>query len=87
MTFAVIWTSAAIAAYRRLRAEDRAGATLVAEAVRTLADEPRPPSSRPLGTTTFRRMRIDVLRVLYEVDDANAAIVVHHVGRVAGGTR
>jgi len=32
-------------------------------------------------------MRIDVLRVLYEVDDANAAIVVHHVGRVAGGTR
>lgn len=45
MTFAVIWTSAAMMTYRRLRTEDRPGATLVTEAVRALADEPRPPST------------------------------------------
>jgi mRNA interferase RelE/StbE len=86
MTFTVVWTPEAMTAYRQLRIDDRPGAALIAEAVRALADEPRPPSSRRLGTTSFHRLRIEAYRVLYQVDEANAAIVVVHVGRVAGGS-
>jgi mRNA interferase RelE/StbE len=82
MTHSVIWLPEAMAAYRRLRADDPDGARRIAKAVAALADDPHPADSNPLGRTSFRRIRLDRYRVLYEVTDD--AVRVMHVGRVIG---
>jgi mRNA-degrading endonuclease RelE of RelBE toxin-antitoxin system len=67
-------------AYRTLRDDDPEGATLVANAIAALRTEPRPPNSRALGKTEFRRLRVDRYRVLYEL--TSDAIRIMHVGSV-----
>jgi mRNA interferase RelE/StbE len=55
----------------------------VSQAVRALADEARPPGSRPLAVEGFaaevRRLRIDRWRVIYTVDSEWNEIVVYAV--------
>jgi mRNA-degrading endonuclease RelE of RelBE toxin-antitoxin system len=82
MTRSVVWLSEAMAAYRQLRAADPDGARRIAKSVAALADDPYPADSNPLGGTSFRRIRLDRYRVLYEVTDD--AVRVMHVGRVIG---
>jgi mRNA interferase RelE/StbE len=84
MSFTVVWTNLAMTAYRLLRIEDRSGAAIIRDAVRALAIDPRPPQSRQLGTTDFRRLRIGSYRVLYRVDDIQCTVVVEKVGRAPG---
>jgi len=80
MTHSVIWLSEAIASYRRLRATDPDGARRIAKVVTAPATDPRPADSNALGGTSFRRIRLDRYRVLYEVTDDTVRVM--HVGRV-----
>jgi mRNA interferase RelE/StbE len=80
MTYQVIWLSEAMTAYRQLRAADPDGAKRIARAVAALAIDSHPLESNALGSTNFRRLRLDRYRVLYEVSDDT--IRVMHVGRV-----
>jgi hypothetical protein len=76
----VIWLGTAMAAYRRLRVSDPDGAKRIASMVAALADDPHPPHSNPLGATSFRRIRMDRYRILYEVGDSTVQVM--HVGRI-----
>jgi len=80
--YAVVWLPAGMTAYRRLRASDPDGAKRIAGAVAALSADPCPAESSALGTTNFRRLRLDNYRVLYEITDV--AVHVMHVGRVPG---
>jgi mRNA interferase RelE/StbE len=82
MTYTVVWLPEAMTAYRRLRATDPEGAKRMALAVGELASNPDPDGSSALGGTSFRRLRLDNYRVLYEV--SGETIRVMHVGRVPG---
>jgi mRNA interferase RelE/StbE len=67
-------------AFRTLRDDDPEGATLIANAVTALREDPRPQNSTALGATGFRRLRVERYRVLYEL---TADLVrVMHVGSV-----
>lgn len=67
-------------AYRSVREADPEGARRISRAVALLAGDPRPRTSTALGSTPFRRLRLDRYRVLYEV--APASVSVMHVGFV-----
>ena len=82
MTDSVIWLPEAMTAYRQLRAADPDGAKRIAKAVAALATDSHPAGSNALGATSFRRLRLDRYRVLYEVTDDTVRIM--HVGRVIG---
>jgi len=80
MSYAVIWLSEATVSYRRLRAVDPDGAKRIASVIAGLASDPFPADSNGLGGTSFRRIRLDHYRVLYEVGEE--AVRIMHVGRV-----
>jgi len=80
VTHAVVWLPGAMAAYRAVRAADPDGARRISRAVALLAGDPCPEGSTSLGTTGFRRLRLDTYRVLYEV--AAGSVSVMHVGSV-----
>lgn len=80
VTHAVVWLPGAMAAYRAVRAADPDGARRISRAVALLAGNPYPESSSALGSTAFRRLRLDRYRVLYEV--ASGTVSVMHVGSV-----
>jgi mRNA-degrading endonuclease RelE of RelBE toxin-antitoxin system len=67
-------------AYRSLRINDPAGTKCVSLAIAMLADEPYPETSSVLGGTAFRRLRLDLYRVLYEL--TRNTVYILHVGRV-----
>jgi mRNA-degrading endonuclease RelE of RelBE toxin-antitoxin system len=69
-----------MAGYRAVRANDPEGARRISRAVARLARDPCPDDSTALGSTPFRRLRLDQYRVLYEVDPV--AVSVMHVGTV-----
>jgi mRNA-degrading endonuclease RelE of RelBE toxin-antitoxin system len=69
-----------MAAYRTLRADDPEGARHILRAVTQLEDDPCPPGSTALGTTSFRRLYLDSYRVLYEVNAETVSVM--HVGTV-----
>jgi mRNA interferase RelE/StbE len=80
MTYSVIWLPEAMTAYRVLRTADPDGARRIAKATAALAVDSHPAESNALGGTSFRRLRLDRYRVLYEVTED--MIRVMHVGRV-----
>jgi mRNA-degrading endonuclease RelE of RelBE toxin-antitoxin system len=67
-------------AYRVLRMADPDGAKRISKAIAMLAVDSHPAESNALGGTSFRRLRLDRYRVLYEVTED--MIRVMHVGRV-----
>ena len=81
MSYPVIWLSEAMVFYCRLREADADGAKRIASVISSLASDPFPVDSNALGGTSFRRIRLDRYRVLYEV--GGEAIRIMHVGRVA----
>lgn len=85
MSHTLVWETAAFVALRQLHRQDPLGSAVLTSATRALTVDPRPLASRPLGGTAFRRLRVDVFRILYEVDDAARCVTIHSVGRVAPG--
>ena len=52
----------------------------VRDAIRSLAEAPRPPGSLKLSGREGWRIRVGDYRVLYDVDDKNQTVTVEHVG-------
>ena len=52
----------------------------VRDAIRILADEPRPPGCRKLTGRDGWRIRIGQYRVIYEIDDAARIVTVLDIG-------
>ena len=52
----------------------------VRDAVRILADDPRPPNCRKLRGREGWRIRVGDYRVIYEIDDEQQVVTVFHVG-------
>jgi mRNA-degrading endonuclease RelE of RelBE toxin-antitoxin system len=73
----VIWRHGALASARRFMA-DQAGMRAVYEAVAALAEDPEPPEVFVRGS--YRRLRVGVYRVLYEVEDD--VIIVVRVDKI-----
>ena len=82
MTHVLIWRNEARQALSRLREADPAGARAVLDAVRALAVEPCPATSRPLGGAGVRRLLLGDVRVTYAVDEDHLAVHVYLVGQV-----
>lgn len=80
VTHAVVWLPGAMNAYRVVRESDPEGARRISGAVALLAGDPCPEGSSVLGSTAFRRLRLERYRVLYEV--APGTVSVMHVGSV-----
>jgi mRNA interferase RelE/StbE len=52
----------------------------VRDAIRELADDPRPAGCRKLTARDGWRIAVAEWRVIYEIDDAQQTVTVHHVG-------
>ena len=52
----------------------------VCEAIRSLAQNPRPPGYRRLVARDGWRIRVGDYRVIYEIDDVSHSVLVLHVG-------
>ena len=50
------------------------------DAIRRLADDPRPRGSRKLSGRDGWRIRVGDYRVIYEIDDKNKSLTVLHIG-------
>ncbi len=54
--------------------------TRVQDAIRELAQQPRPPGSRKLVGRAGWRIRVGSYRVVYEIDDSRQRIIILHIG-------
>ena len=52
----------------------------IEDALRALAEDPRPRSSRRLRNREGLRLRVGDYRVIYEIDDARQTVTVFQVG-------
>jgi mRNA interferase RelE/StbE len=52
----------------------------VRDAIRLLADDPRPPECRKLTGREGWRIRVGEYRVIYEIDDVRKSVTILHVG-------
>ena len=67
-------------AERDLRQLPAAEFSRVIEKIKALADDARPPGCRKLtGSETGWRIRVGAYRVVYEVDDAEQAVIIMRV--------
>ena len=68
------------AALRALRRIDRQHHPRLQGAIALLADDPRPPASRPLRGRPGFRLRVGDYRIVYTVDDGVLLVVVVTLG-------
>ena len=68
----IVWRHAALTSARRFMA-DQAGMRDVNRAIAALAEDPEPPDAFVRGS--YRRVRVETYRVLYEVE-ADVVIIV-----------
>ena len=73
MTYRVEVTRSAVKALRRVNPADAAG---LRGAIAMLAEDPRPPASRPLRGRDGWRLRVGEYRVLYTIRDDVLLVVV-----------
>ena len=73
MTYRVEATRSAVKALRRVNPED---AARLRGAIAMLAEDPRPPASRPLRGRDGWRLRVGDYRVLYTIRDDVLLVVV-----------
>lgn len=78
MTYRVEVTRSAVKALRRVNPAD---AARLRGAITMLAEDPRPPASRPLRSRDGWRLRVGDFRVLYTIRDDVLLIVVVTVAR------
>jgi mRNA interferase RelE/StbE len=77
LTYALFIEKRAQRSLSRIAAEDR---DRIADAIRHLADEPRPRGVKKLSGRTAWRIRIGDYRVLYEIHDERLLILVVDIG-------
>jgi mRNA interferase RelE/StbE len=84
VTYAVVWAEPAIDAAAGFLADDAAGLAGLMDRVDTLADEPYPTDSLPLGSLGLRRLMQGRYRVLYEIGDEpdEETVTIIHLGRL-----
>jgi mRNA interferase RelE/StbE len=68
------------AAARQLRKLDPRTARRIQGVIALLADDPRPPASRPLTGRPAWRVRVGDFRVIYAVEDDRLVVVVITIG-------
>lgn len=68
------------AAARQLRKLDPPTARRMQGAIALLADDPRPPASRPLTGRPAWRVRVGDYRVIYTIEDDRLVVVVIAIG-------
>ena len=68
------------AALRELRKIDRSVQTRIQGAIALLAQDPRPPASRPLRGREGYRLRVSDYRIIYTINDAILVVVVVTIG-------
>lgn len=68
------------AAARQLRKFDPKTARRVQGVIALLADDPRPPASRPLTGRPAWRVRVGDYRVIYTIEDDRLVVVVITIG-------
>ena len=68
------------AALRELRKIDRSMQSRMQGAIALLAQDPRPPASRPLQGREGYRLRVGDYRIIYTIDNGNLLIVVVTIG-------
>ncbi len=68
------------AALRELRKIDRLAQPRIQGAITLLAQDPRPPASRPLRGREGYRLRVGDYRIIYTIDDGVLLIVVVTIG-------
>lgn len=68
------------AALRELRKIDRSVQPRIQGAIALLAQDPRPPASRPLRGREGYRLRVGDYRIIYTIDDRVLLIVVVTIG-------
>ncbi|MHB8380113.1 MAG: type II toxin-antitoxin system RelE family toxin [Acidimicrobiales bacterium] len=68
------------AALREIRKIDGSGQPRIQGAIALLAQDPRPPASRPLRGRPGYRLRVGDYRVIYTIDDGVLLIVVVTMG-------
>ena len=68
------------AALRELRKIDHASQPRIQGAIELLAQDPRPPASRPLRGREGYRLRVGDYRILYTIDDGVLLVVVVTLG-------
>jgi len=68
------------AAARQLRKLDPPTARRIQGAIALLADDPRPPASRPLTGRPAWRVRVGDHRVIYTIEDDRLVVVVVTIG-------
>jgi mRNA interferase RelE/StbE len=81
LTYSVAWEEHALDAAVGFLADDPYGLRQVMAAIDVLAADPRPVGSAEYGSPDLRRVHVGRYRVLYEITDAKATIVIMHVGR------
>ena len=74
------------AAQRQLRRLPPGDAARLRAPMLGLADDPRPRGSVPITGTTYLRLRVGDLRVVYLVDDREPLIIVLQVARRSEST-
>jgi len=77
MTYAIAILRRAQRELRRLPHEDY---ERVREAIRALAQNPRPPGCLALTGRTGWRIRVGNYRVIYEINDVQHTVTILHVG-------
>ena len=68
------------AALRELRKIDRSMQPRIQGAIALLAQDPRPPASRPLRGREGYRLKVRDYRIIYTVDDGVLLIVIVTIG-------
>jgi len=68
------------AALRELRKIDRSMQPRIQGAIALLAQDPRPPASRPLRGREGYRLRVGDYRIIYTIDNGVLVIVVVTIG-------
>ena len=68
------------AALRELRKIERSAQPRIQGAIALLAQDPRPPASRPLRGREGYRLRVGDYRIIYTIDDGVLLIVVVTIG-------
>ncbi|MGW3957200.1 type II toxin-antitoxin system RelE family toxin [Streptomyces sp. NPDC004752] len=82
MTFRIIWHELATDSAVRFLKEDPDGLGRVFAAADLLADDPRPDGSIALGSPDLRRMHTGPYRLMYQIEEDSATVVVLHIGRI-----
>jgi mRNA interferase RelE/StbE len=68
------------AAFKEFRKIDRAVQPRIHGAIAMLAQDPRPPASRPLRGRDAYRLRVGDYRILYTIEDRILLIVIVTIG-------